>query len=412
MSISTEVIDGSPVPIEVRQSRIATLVHAARDADLAALVIFSHGARANLGNHGHLRYLLDYSSGGPPAVLVLPIDEAPMVAVTAPYDPPWMRELCPFIDDVRLENAGDQGRLVRSVLAQRSIKGRIGLIGAGPLEHRVYADLAAPSADWTFVASDDLLHQLRLQKDRHAMARLLRAAEICDTMFGELGDLLRTPGVPVWRAQALLNGVAFREGAETATNWVVAGVHPDRTRGRREENLAPVTPGQRVVASVTMTYQGYYGHVLRTYCIGDPTAEHERAWRAVADAQAAMCAQLRPGLNARTLPSTGEQVLFDAFPEAREGDRLRFQPTHFIGLDYAEYPTALTSRPPMHDRQLAELRPLNDFALLADMTIELHPNVCPPRVGLAALGDIFVVGPSGGYRLTTYPAELQVVSPR
>jgi Xaa-Pro aminopeptidase len=276
----------------------------------------------------------------------------------------------------------------------------------------VYADLTAPADGLTFMGCDDLLNTRRLQKDEYAMARLGCAAEICDTMFAELGDALRTPGLPVWRAQALLHSVAYREGAETSSNWVVAGVQPDRTRGRREENMAPIEIGQRLVASVTMTYAGYYGHVLRTYCIGDPTPEHERAWRAVADAQAAMRARLRPGENARELPLIGEAVLFDAYPQAREGDRLRFQPTHFIGLDYAEYPTALTSRPPMHDRALADQRPLSDFALLENMTIELHPNVCPPNVGLAAVGDIFVVGAEGGRRLTRYPVELQAVSPR
>jgi Xaa-Pro aminopeptidase len=406
------VIDGEPVPVEVRQARITGVLEAAREADLSALVIFSHGARANVGTHGHLRYLLDYTSGGPPAVMVLPTIGEPMVGVTAPYDPPWMRELCPFIDDVRLENAADQGRLVRKTLTHRNIRGRIGLVGTGPLDHRVYADLVAPVEGWTFVSSDDLLHHQRSQKDEHAMARLTRAAEICDTMFAELGEALRSPRLPVWRAQALLHSVAYREGAETSNNWVVAGLRPDRTRGRREENMAPIEPGHRVVASVTMTYAGYYGHVLRTYCIGDPTLEHERAWRAVADAQMAMCRRLRPGENARNLPLEGERVLFEAFPEAREGDRLRFQPTHFIGLDYAEYPTALSSRPPMHGRELADLRPLSDFALLDRMTIELHPNVCPADVGLAAVGDIFVVGAGGGRRLTHYPVDLQVVSPR
>jgi transcriptional regulator with XRE-family HTH domain len=64
------------------------------------------------------------------------------------------------------------------------------------------------------------------------------------------------------------------------------------------------------------------------------------------------------------------------------------------------------------NRQLADLRPLADFAQLSNMTIELHPNLCPPDLGLAAIGDIFVVGPDGGRRLTRYPLELQSVSPR
>jgi Xaa-Pro aminopeptidase len=406
------LVDGEPVPIDVRRERIARLVDAARAEKLAALVIFSHGARSGVGTHGYLRYLLDFSSGGPPAVMVLPLDDAPTVCVTAPYDPPWVRELCPFIDDVRLVDPGAQGRLVRRVLEQRNVRGRIGLIGAGPLDHGVYAELTMPHSSWTFASSDELLNRQRVVKDGYALARLRRAAAICDTMFGELAEALRTPDLPVWKAQALLSAVAFTEGAETSLNWIVAGVRPDRTRGRREENMAPILRGQRVVASVTITYAGYYGHTLRTYCIGDPSAEHERAWQAVADAQTAVAAGLRPAENARLLPLVAEDVLFEHFPDARHGDRRRFQPTHFIGLDYAEYPTALTSRPPQHDRELADTRPLGDYPLSAGMTIEVHPNVCPPGVGLAALGDIFIVGEDGGERLTTYPSALQIVTPR
>ncbi len=332
--------------------------------------------------------------------------------MTAPYDPPWMRELCPFIDDVRLVDPNAEGRLVQLVLEQRNVRGRIGLVGSGPLEHQVYAELTAPFADWTFEPSDQLLNQARIVKDGYALARLRRAAAICDTMFAELAEALRTPGLPVWKAQALLNGVAFTEGAETAANWIVAGVRPDRTRGRREENMAPIGVGDRVVASVTITYAGYYGHTLRTFCIGDPTAEHQQAWSAVAEAQAAVATSLRPGENARQLPLIAEDVLFEHFPTARQGDRRRFQPTHFIGLDYAEYPTALTSRPPQHDRELADTRPPSDFPLVAGMTVEVHPNICPPGVGLAATGDVFVVGDGGGEKLTTYSSELQVVTPR
>src|SRR5262245_36506350 len=126
----TYLVDGEPVPIGVRRARVATVVDAARGENLAALVIFSHGARSGVGTHGHLRYLLDFSSGGPPAVMVLPVDDEPTVCVTAPYDPPWVRELCPFIDDVRLVDPPAQGVLVRNVLEHRKVRGRVGLVGA------------------------------------------------------------------------------------------------------------------------------------------------------------------------------------------------------------------------------------------------------------------------------------------
>src|SRR5579859_5041107 len=89
----TYLVDGEPLPVAVRLQRIAALREAAGADGLAALVIFSYGARSGMGTHGHLRYLLDFTSGGPPAVLVLPIGKELAVGVTAPFDPPWMREL-------------------------------------------------------------------------------------------------------------------------------------------------------------------------------------------------------------------------------------------------------------------------------------------------------------------------------
>lgn len=240
-----------------------------------------------------------------------------------------------------------------------------------------------------------------------------RAAAICDSMFEALVDVLRRPGTPVWKAQAAMNAAGLLEGAETSWNWIVAGPAPDRTRGRREENLAPLRAGDCVVAAIIMTYAGYYGHALRMFSLGEPSEDHVRVWRAVHEAQEATAALLRPGTNARLLAPTAEEVMFRRFPDAREGDRLRFQVCHFIGLDYAEYPTSRVGSPPSHGRYFADPPATpEDFPLDEGMTIEVHPNVRPVGLGLGAVGDIFVVTPRGGERLTRFPTEFRAVSPR
>lgn len=412
-SVERDDPGATPIPAEVRRGRIERLIAAARAADLAALVIFSHGSRSGVGTHGNLRYLLDWTSWGAPTMLVLSVDGDPVVVVPGPFDVPWMGELCPWIADVRLESPGNHGRLARMILAEKHIHGPIGLIGANEREHTVYRELTAPDPRWTFRAADEILHRQRVVKDAFALARMRRAAAICDTMFAALADALRTPGLPVWKAQAVMNATALLEGAETTWNWIVAGPLPDRTRGRREENLAPIAAGDCVVAAVIMTYAGYYGHTLRMFSIGEPAAEHLRVWQAVHAAQDAAAALLRPGVNARLIAPAAEDVLFSHFPEAREGDRLRFQPAHFIGLDYAEYPTAVVGGQPAHWRALHDVQAApGDFTLEAGMTMEIHPNVRPPGLGLGAIGDIFVVQPDGGARLTTFPTTIQVITPR
>jgi Xaa-Pro aminopeptidase len=402
-----------PIPVAVRQERVERLRGAARARDLAAVVIFSYGAKASAGTHGHLRYLLDWTSGGGCAMLLLPADGPLAVAVPAPFDPPWMRELCPWIEEVYLEGPGLQPRLARTLLERREIRGRIGLIGAQALPHGAYGELLAPDPRWAFEHVDEVLHRQRTVKDGIALARLRRAAAICDTMFEALQDALRVPGMPVWKAQATMQAVAELDGAETVSGWMSAGTEPDRTRTRREENLAPLRPGDRVTASIIMTYAGYYGHALRMFTIGDPTAQHERVWRAVSEAQTAALGLLRPGENARLIAPGAEEVLFRHFPDAREGDRRRFQVAHFTGLDYAEFPTAIVGRAPGHDRFFSAPAPrFQDFPLEAGMTIELHPNVWAPGLGFGAVGDVFLVTPDGGERLNRFPTGLQAVTPR
>jgi Xaa-Pro aminopeptidase len=91
---------------------------------------------------------------------------------------------------------------------------------------------------------------------------------------------------------------------------------------------------------------------------------------------------------------------------------VRFRSSHFIGLDYSEYPTSKTIAQPDTASYLGGLSSqLVDMPLQQNMTIELHPNICPPELGLGALGDVFLVTADGGKRLTTFPSELCVVRP-
>ena len=55
---------------------------------------------------------------------------------------------------------------------------------------------------------------------------------------------------------------------------------------------------------------------------------------------------------------------------------------------------------------------LVDMPMQANMSIELHPNICPPELGLGALGDVFLVTAGGGERLTAFPREIHAVSRR
>ncbi|MCC7370116.1 MAG: M24 family metallopeptidase [Chloroflexi bacterium] len=408
--------DQIPVDPSILQARIERLRAAGAQAGHAALVVFAQGARQLSGTstHGNLRYLLDWFSGGGTATMIVPMDGEPVVVVPGPSDVGDMRERAPWIVDQRCEPSGNHGRLVRVALDERGIRGQVGLIGAGELMHGVYAELTAPTPDdrWSFSRVDVLLDEQRMVKDEIGLARMRRAAAICDVIFDQLAAALAGQARPVWQLQAIANAVGQLEGAEFVWNWMVGAPRPDRTRRRPEENTRVVQPGDCVITGLYLIYGGYYGHALRMFTVGEPDESHQRTWQAVFDAQSAAAALLTPGSSARAPGLAADAELFRHFPEARETDRVRFRSSHFIGLDYSEYPTSKTIAQPDTASYLGGLSSaLVDLPMQADMTIELHPNICPPGVGLGALGDIFRVTRGGGERLTTFPSEICVVRP-
>ena len=273
------------------------------------------------------------------------------------------------LPDVRLENPPSEPRLVREILGHAGVTGRIGLIGAQALEHGVYAELVAADDHWTVEAADELL---------------------------QASDSARTR--TRWRACDARRPSATR----CLPSW----------RMRSARRICRRRLRQRVVAAVIMTYACDFGHTLRTLCIGEPSDDHVRAWRAVAEAQSEAAARLMPGENARLVPLAAEDVLFQHFPEGREGDRLRFQSTHFIGLDDAEYPTALTSRAAEPRSHVCRYPTVERLCARSRHDHRDPPEHLPAQHRPRRCGRYLRVTPTGAERLTTYPLDLQVIDPR
>jgi Xaa-Pro dipeptidase len=386
------------------QERVEITRRAAEEAGFQVLVILSKGSR-NLGQtstHGNLRYLLDWTTWGSISVLFLPTEGKPVLIVPIPGDVEQAHETIPWLEDVRTGGGNNLGKILYDLLAEKKIKGRVGTIGFNEVTYPVYTDFHQPCQDWTLEEADLLLDRQRVVKDEFGLGKMKRAARCCDFMLAALAEALREPGIPAWKAQVIMENAGRLDGAEVVFSWFVTGPHPDHPRVRREENQRPIQVGDCVVAGIILIYEGYYGHTLRMLTVGEPAPAHRQLWQAVADAQQTAAALLKPGVGISQPNAAAEQVLFRHLPEARRTDKIRFRPCHFIGMDYAEYPTALISPDPAEQEAMV---------LQAGMTMEVHPNIRPPELGFGALGDVFVVTPQGGERLTAFPPEIFVVEP-
>jgi Xaa-Pro dipeptidase len=390
------------------KKRVEQLRADAEARGLQALLIFSYPARQLSGTstHGYLRYLLDWTAWGSPSLFVLPVHGMPCLVVPIPGDIEAAHEMLPWIADVRNAATADYGKQALQLLREKGIQGRVGVIGLRDLNQAIHTDLLRSSPQWTLEESDALLDLPRMLKDTTSLEGMRQAAATCDVMLAKLQEVLSHPGLPAWQAQVETENAGRLNGADAVFSWFVSGPRPDHPRVRREENARLIQVGDCVVAGLIILQQGFYGHALRTFSIGEPSAEQMQVWQAVSGAQAQAAALFAPGSSISAPNRMAETVMFNKFPEARLGDKIRFRPCHFIGMDYAEYPTAyITSlaNPPAASEE--------DMFVQAGMTMEIHPNLRPPGLGFAAVGDIFVATPQGGECLSRFPQRLVVVQP-
>jgi Xaa-Pro aminopeptidase len=389
------------------KDRIERLRTAAEAQGLKALVIWSKGSRnlSGTSTHGNLRYLMDWTTWGSPSLFLLPVQGTPVLIVPIPGDVEQAHETLPWLDDIRFGPGAEYGKMIRRLLEEKGIKGRIGTLGISEASYGIYTDLMASSPDWTMEEADVLLDEQRMVKDEVGLAGMRRAAQTCDVMLKALAQALRKPQIPAWQAKVEMEQAGWLDGAEVVWSWFVTGARPDHPRVRREENSREIQMGDCVVAGIILNYAGYFGHTLRMMTVGEPSPEHILLWNGVREAQQAAAALLKPGIDVSLPNVTAEQVLFHHFPHARIEDKIRFRPCHFIGLDYSEYPSARIKSSQTH----ADV--VTGMALEAGMTMEVHPNIRPDELGFGAIGDIYLVTPNGGECLTTFPHEITVVYP-
>jgi len=390
------------------RGRVEQLRAGAETQGLQALLIFSCAARQLSGSStlGYLRYLLDWTAWGSPSLFVLPVQGSPTLVVPIPGDVEAAHEMLPWIVDVRNAATLDYGELALQLLLEHGIRGRVGVVGMHDLNHAIHTDLVRSSPEWTLEESDALLDLPRMVKDAASLEGMRAAAATCDVMLAKLQEALRRPGIPAWQAQVEMESAGRLNGAEAVFSWFVSGPKPDHPRVRRGENARLIQSGDSIVVGLIILQHGFYGHTLRTFSIGKPSEEQFWVWQAVNEAQSQSAVLFRPGSSISAPNRMAETVMFEKFPEARHGDKIRFRPCHFIGMDYAEYPSARITNlavPPVSAEK--------DMLIQAGMTMEIHPNLRPPGLSFGAVGDVYVATLQGGECLSHFPRQLVVIEP-
>lgn len=137
-------------------------------------------------------------------------------------------------------------------------------------------------------------------------------------------------------------------------------------------------------------YQGWCSDTTRTLCLGQPTEDMRRAYRAVLEAQQAGIASVRAGVKASSVDAAAREHLH------RAGYAGRFSHSfgHGLGLDIHEAPS---------------LGPGSNLPLPAGAVISAEPGVYLPGEFGLRIEDVLIVTENGCENITSLTKDLWIL---
>lgn len=395
-----------PVGNDILLGRVARARAEMERRSLDCLVIFSNPASFGIGRGtlGHIRYLTDWTDRFNASVLLLFRDARIEAVLLVPmlFDLPVAVEQDLWVKDVRCEPPNDQGRVARRLLFDAQAK-RVGLVGADEMSAPPYLDLVNPGGP-VFEAADDLLVRLRTVKAPEELALQRKAALYADQMVTALAESARRDGEWAWKLMVEAEHSARMEGCEYVGVWLSTGAAIDRPRFLLRENLRRVQPGDQLLMGTYIIFEGYVGHSIRMGFKGRPDPKYRALHATAVAVKEAGSQELIAGRDLRSSVAAMADTIELRLPGVQ--NPYPFRSAHGLGLDYDDQPLSKAVPQPAGWYGSSPRPQAQEVTLEAGMTLELHPNMADPRIGFAALGDMYLVAEEGGpERLTQFPTD-------
>jgi len=233
---------------------------------------------------------------------------------------------------------------------------------------------AAPDVEW--VATKDMVEDLRVTKDESEIALMRRAARIADEGFEFLCKTLR-PGMTEHEAAWELEAHMRTHGADKLAFDLIVGSGAGGAEPHHHSGPRVIQAGEPIVLDLGARVNGYNSDLTRTICLGQPKDDrfmeiYSIVLRAQEAALNGICAGMT-GIEA-------DKLARDVIVAAGHGDHFGHGLGHGVGLAVHEEPRA---------GRLAE------DAILAGSTLPVEPGIYLPGWGGVRIEDLTLVGENG-----------------
>jgi len=247
---------------------------------------------------------------------------------------------------------------------------------------------------------DRVVEAIRVVKDEVEQETFRRAGALLDAVAG---DVLRTvrAGLRECDLAAEIDYKLRLGGFEKPSfdTIVASGPHAAMPHARPDDRV--LAAGDLVVLDFGGVYDGYCVDLTRTVSVGEPSQEARRLYDAVAEAQWAGVAAVRPGAPVTDVDEAARGVL------ERHGLGAAFchATGHGLGLEIHEEPRVGPRR-----ADIPGVPPAGtDLVLEPGVVITVEPGAYVPGLGGVRIEDDVLVTRDGVEWLTRVPRELRVV---
>jgi Xaa-Pro aminopeptidase len=233
---------------------------------------------------------------------------------------------------------------------------------------------AVPDVEW--VATKDIVEDLRLVKDSNEIALIRRAARIADEGFEFLCKTLH-PGMTEREAAWELEAYMRTHGADKIAFDLIVGSGPNGAEPHHHSDPRPIQAGEPIVLDLGAQVNGYHSDLTRTICLGQPQdGRFLEIYSVVLRAQEAAL----QGIHAGMTGIEADKLARDVIEAAGYGDNFGHGLGHGVGLEIHEAPRA---------GRMAE------DTLPAGCTLTVEPGIYLPSWGGVRIEDLTLVGENG-----------------
>jgi Xaa-Pro dipeptidase len=360
------------------EKRLAEVHRGMRDKGLQTLLVYDSG-RHNFLRMNYVAYLTDFINVGPQTMLVVPLDDAPVLYLAPVWDIARAREES-FVSDVR--------PFKEFYARLPNITGKVGLVGREAMHVELH-DSIVKALKQTPLNAKNIIENMARCKTDFELARLKRAAEIADAGVQALHDEAQ-PGLKEYELAAIVEYRMRSLGAEDNFGMVVANGHNHALHPPTDR---VVQPGDIIIGEITPCIGGLFVQICRTMVLGQPAPVVQEKYAILKKAMGLGMEAARTGAPANAIAAAINGTLTDAGYE--KYCRPPFMRVRGHGLGCG------SSAP-------GNLEDGNQTKLEQGMTFIIHPNQYIPETGYMTLGDTVVMTAQKAEALTRSSWDIYV----